>query len=230
MTKKKKWVLFSVALICLAVGVGMVFFPSDELPLIELPASDPKDDRLAVILSGDGGWADLDKTIGTGLQRRGVSTLGVNCLRYFWKPRYPDAVAADLEQTLRRYLEAWQKQRLLLIGFSFGANWLPFLLNRFPEDLRNRVTQMVLLSPGEYANLSIQMGDWMRFDIHRLGALSTLDEANHAQVPILCIWGTEDLEKTICPTLSGHNVRKLPKPGGHHYDKNYKSNEDAILQ
>ena len=204
--------------------------PSERLPLIELPASDTHDDRLAVILSGDGGWADLDKAIGVDLQKRGIATLGVNCLRYFWKARRPEEVSADLEEAIRNYLDAWHKSRLLLIGFSFGADWLPFLVNRLPDDLKNRVTLVVLLSPGPYANLEIQLGDWMRNNIHRPGALPTQEEANRIDLPLLCVWGTRDSVRTICSALTGKNVRRLPKPGGHHYDRNYDLLEREILQ
>ncbi len=231
MNKTKRWVLALVvlSLVAIALGVNGYLAAQDDLPLVELPASASQDDRLAVILSGDGGWADLDKWFGADFQKRGIATLGINCLRYFWKKRTPDEVSAALEETLRHYLDTWQKQRLLLIGYSFGANWLPFLVNRLPDDLKSRVTLVVLLSPGQYANLEIQMGDWMRSNIHRPGALSTQDEASQIALPTLCVWGKQDPEPTICPALSGKNVRKLPKKGGHHYDGNYASIENVIL-
>ena len=53
------------------------------LPLVELPASHPR--GLAIILSGDGGWRDLDKTIGEQLSSEGISVVGWDCLRYFWR-------------------------------------------------------------------------------------------------------------------------------------------------
>jgi type IV secretory pathway VirJ component len=202
---------------------------SDNLPIVELPVPNTHDDRLAVVLSGDGGWADLDKQFGIAFQARGVATLGINCLRYFWKPRHPEEVSSNLERALRYYLAAWHKQRLLLVGYSFGANWLPFLVNRLPDDLRKRITLVALLSPGQYANLEIKVGDWIKSNIHRPGALPTQEEAQRMGVPTLCVWGTQDSEPSICPALSGSNVRKLPRPGGHHYDWDYASIEKIIL-
>ncbi|MGH8506085.1 MAG: AcvB/VirJ family lysyl-phosphatidylglycerol hydrolase, partial [Stenotrophobium sp.] len=59
-----------------------------DLPVIELPAaavpSNANADTLAVILSGDGGWADLDKSVGKALSQKGVAVVGVDSLRYFW--------------------------------------------------------------------------------------------------------------------------------------------------
>src|SRR5271156_3485301 len=47
----------------------------DGLPLVELPASSPSR-LMAVFLSGDGGWRDIDKTIAENLQSLGVSVVG----------------------------------------------------------------------------------------------------------------------------------------------------------
>ena len=60
----------------------------DALPLVELPAA-KLSKVMAVFLSGDGGWRDLDKTIGEKLQARGVSVVGWDSLRYFWGRKRP---------------------------------------------------------------------------------------------------------------------------------------------
>ena len=40
---------------------------------------------------------------------------------------------------------ARRKQRVLLVGYSFGADVLPFVVNRLPPDLRDRVASVSLL-------------------------------------------------------------------------------------
>ena len=50
-----------------------------KLPLIELPA-EPRGPLLAIVLSGDGGWRDLDKTISEKLQsKESLSSVGTAC-------------------------------------------------------------------------------------------------------------------------------------------------------
>ena len=107
----------------------------DELPVVELPAEGRPNDVLAIILSGDGGWADLDKVFGEAFQKQGLDTVGFDCLKYFWKTRQPEEVSQMLGTVLRYYLHAWNKKRVLLVGYSFGACWMPFLVNRLPADL-----------------------------------------------------------------------------------------------
>ena len=199
------------------------------VPLIELRATDSKSDVLAVILSGDGGWADLDRDFGYAFQKKGVSTLGFDCLKYFWKVRQPAEVSRDLETVLRDHLKVWHKRRLLLVGFSFGASWLPFLVNRLPDDLRQRVVLVALLAPGKFANVEVKFDDWFR-DVHRPGALDVTAEAARIRLPLLCVYGAEQEVDALCPVLHGPNVRILRMPGGHHFNNNYAPVEAAILK
>ena len=69
-----------------------------DLPLVELHA--PGSDRLVVLLSGDGGWREMDKGIAARLQQQGVSVVGFNSLRYFWGSRTPQQAVSYTHLTL----------------------------------------------------------------------------------------------------------------------------------
>lgn len=203
--------------------------PSKSLPVEELPVPDSTSDVLVIILSGDGGWADLDRDFGTIFQQRGIATLGFDCLKYFWKPRHPAEVAGDLETILTYYLKAWQKKRVVLIGYSFGASWLPLLIDRLPADLQERISLVVLLAPGSYTNIEIKVGDWFR-DSRHPGALEVTEAAKALRRPLLCVYGMEEKDDSICPQLEGKNRRIMPVPGGHHFNHNYAPIEETILK
>ena len=89
-----------------------------KLPLIELPA-EPSGPLLAIVLSGDGGWRDLDKTISEKLQSAGVSVVGWDCLRYFWSRKSPEQVARDLGAIIDTFLSRWGGSKVVLVGYSF---------------------------------------------------------------------------------------------------------------
>ena len=72
------------------------------IPLIELPAT-PGGDALAIVLSGDGGWRDIDKSLAEELRKQGVSVVGWDSLRYFWTRRSPEQLADDLGRVIRAY-------------------------------------------------------------------------------------------------------------------------------
>jgi len=85
-----------------------------DLPLIELPA--PAGNRLAVIVSGDGGWAAIDRELGNRLVARGIAVVGLDSLKYFWRKRDPDSAAQDFARVLRHYMRVWQRNELFLVG------------------------------------------------------------------------------------------------------------------
>ena len=64
------------------------------LPLIEVPlaAGDAAgtSDAFAIMISGDGGWAGLDRDIARAFVARGIPVVGLDSLRYFWHARTPE--------------------------------------------------------------------------------------------------------------------------------------------
>jgi type IV secretory pathway VirJ component len=47
------------------------------------------------------------------------------------------------------------KEKLILIGYSFGAEVLPFVVNRLPEELRAKVQLLVFLGPSATAQFEL---------------------------------------------------------------------------
>ncbi|MEZ5420390.1 MAG: SpoIIE family protein phosphatase [Vicinamibacterales bacterium] len=76
-----------------------------------VPATRPANDTMAVLLTGDGGWADLDKAVAAGLAAHGIPVVGWSSLSYYWSPRTPDGASADLARILRHYGARWQGGR-----------------------------------------------------------------------------------------------------------------------
>jgi type IV secretory pathway VirJ component len=196
------------------------------LPLVDLPVSEPGK-LMAVIYSGDGGWRDIDKEIAGRLQAKGIPVVGVDSLRYFWSEKPPEQIAADLDLLLDHYREAWQRPDVVLVGYSFGADILPFAYNRLPEDTKAHIQRLALLSLSTNADLEIHVTGWMGVDGHS-GSLPTAPEL--ARLPpglVQCFYGEEDTE-TACtrPELKGAELIKTP--GGHHFDGKYDTLADAI--
>src|SRR3954452_22702615 len=114
-------------------------------------------DVMAVLLSGDGGRAELGKSGAAGLAAAGVPTIGWSSLRYFWSPKTPEQTAADLSRVVGRYTRAWNKPRVILIGYSFGADVLPFVMTRLAPDVKSRIIDVVLFGPGLTASFEFHV-------------------------------------------------------------------------
>jgi hypothetical protein len=68
-----------------------------------------KSDVMAIIYSGDGGWADLDRRLGIAFIDRGIPVLGINTFKYYWRNRTADESAAELDALMTKYTAAWNK-------------------------------------------------------------------------------------------------------------------------
>ena len=127
-----------------------------KLPLIELPA-ETGGPFLAIVLSGDGGWRDLDKTISEKLQSAGVSVVGWDCLRYFWRLKSPEQVARDLAAVIDTFLSRWGGSKVVLVGYSFGADILPFAYDRLSPEMKTHIVQLSLLGLSTAADFEIRV-------------------------------------------------------------------------
>ncbi|HZF11266.1 MAG TPA: AcvB/VirJ family lysyl-phosphatidylglycerol hydrolase [Thermoanaerobaculia bacterium] len=201
------------------------------LPLVEVPAAKTGGvaDRLAVIVSGDGGWAGIDRDVGGALAARGIPVVGLNSLRYFWQEKPPEVLGRDLERILVHYFAAWRKQRAILIGYSLGADVLPFMVNRLPDELKKQVELIALLGPESMASFEFHVTEWLGG-----GAKSdrpVLPEVKKigGRTPLLCLYGKEEKD-SICPRLDPSLGRSIGFSGAHHFGGDYNALAERILQ
>jgi type IV secretory pathway VirJ component len=174
---------------------------------------------LAVIFSGDGGWASLDREVGDALAAAGVGVVGVNSLSYFWTKRTPDGAAVDLARVLRAYRARWQASRVLLIGYSRGADVLPFLANRLPGALRARTALVALLGPARSTTFEFHLTDWLGGDDPSAAPVGP-EVAKLADLRVLCVQGAAE-DESLCPTLDPTRTLRMVLAGGHHFGGDY---------
>jgi type IV secretory pathway VirJ component len=197
------------------------------LPIEELPAASPSP-TLAIIYSGDGGWQDLDKTIGETLQQKGIPVVGVDSLRYFWSQQTPDQTAKDLAHIIDHYGKAWGARHVLLIGYSFGANVLPFAYNRLPAAEKAKVDQISLMGLAERTDFEIRVTGWLGVsaDDDAPPVLPEIKSINPALIQ--CFYGEEE-DDTVCPTPGLAATEVIKTTGGHHFDGDYDSLARIIM-
>jgi type IV secretory pathway VirJ component len=201
--------------------------PLTGLPLIELPVDGPGR-VMAVVFSGDGGWRDIDKDIAGRLQQRGIPVVGVDSLRYFWSEKTPEEVASDLGRIMGHYRNAWQRPDVVLAGYSFGADILPFVYNRLGEQERAQVTDLALLGFSHSADFEIHVTGWLGVTKQADSRPTAPELAKLPVKMVQCFYGKDDTD-TACtsPELSG--ARLVETPGGHHFDGDYGKLADAIV-
>ena len=195
-----------------------------DLPIVEVPVA-TTGRRFVVLLSGDGGWAGIDKSLGTAFAAQGVPVAGFDSLRYFWSARTPEELAADLDRIVRFYAARWNRREVLLVGYSQGADVLPFAFNRLPAATRASVRLVALLGPGQKASFEFHLTNWMGPSGDRPIAPEAL---KLAAASTLCIYGQAEKD-SLCPELAPAHAQAMPLAGGHHFGGEYDALASRIL-
>lgn len=252
--KKVLWSVF--ALVVIGAAAGLLLWQTwhhtsmaESLTVIpSAPGAAPpagREDVLAIVYSGDGGWRDLDKQLGAKLSERGVPVLGVSALSYFWRTRSAADSAVDLDALIQQNLATFKKKRVWLIGFSFGADVLPSIIDKLQPENRATIAQLVLLSPTRDASFEIEMEGYMReswFKTHTQEWIQKLNPVQHydalppllaldARPPVICYYGKEEGDDSICTEPSLPNwILVDAKEGDHHFDGDYGKLATEMLQ
>jgi type IV secretory pathway VirJ component len=212
-----------------ASGSGPAGPAVTDLPLVEVPAkAGAGGELMALIISGDGGWAGLDREVAGALAAKGIPVVGLNALQYFWTARNPEGLAKDLERVLRHYLTAWNRQKVILIGYSFGADVLPSATNHLSADLLGKVKLLALLGPSQKATFEFHVSDWLGGGDSGSPVLPEVKKLG-GHPPVLCLHGAKE-EDSLCPELTPAQGRSVELPGAHHFGGDYEAVAALILK
>lgn len=183
---------------------------------------------VAVLYSGDGGWAGLDRELAATLAKHGISVIGIDSLQYFWTARNPEGAALDLERLLDYYHESWQFDRVLLVGYSMGAEVLPFLTNRLPLEWRRRISLIALLGPAPFASFEFHISEWLGHGTAQDQLPVKPEVEKMANLKVLCFYGRNEKD-SLCPELDRRAVQMQPMEGGHHFGGNYRKIAEILI-
>lgn len=199
-----------------------------DLPLIEIPSRDGSTNFLAVHITGDGGYGTTDKGVSETLAAHGIPVVALNSLHYFWKKRTPAEGAEDLQRILEHYRLAWHREKYIIIGYSMGADVVPFMLTRLPKSSLVRIGLLALLGPGKHASFQFHLTQWFGRPPAD-AALPVQPELEKLRgIPMLCFSGDEDTE-AICGRLDPGLAKPVGLEGGHRIGSHYQPVADAIL-
>ena len=199
----------------------------EKLPVYAVPVADVKPERMALLITGDGGWAGFDQDLASELAANGVPVVALSSLKYFWHDRTPEQTAADVAALLRHYLDKWHASKVWLVGYSFGADVLPFVVNRLPAPMREQVASVTLLGPSREANFEISVAGWIAG--LTVKGMPTLPELQRLQsLPLLCVHGSEETD-SLCPSLHSANEHVVAIGSGHHFGGDVKAIVAAML-
>jgi type IV secretory pathway VirJ component len=186
----------AAALVAL-LAVGAAARAANDVPIVRVPAPAGSHGPLLIVLSGDGDWTAFMRELSETAAAHGAPVVGLKMRTYLSTPRKPEQVAADLEPVVRAALKDWQREDIVMIGYSRGADSAPFIVNRWPADLRARVRAIGLIGLSENASFEFHWED-LAIDVSRPTDIPTRPELEKlADVTMLCFRG-EDEQKSAC--------------------------------
>ncbi len=198
------------------------------LPLTLIPAARKSDKPLVFFISGDGGWTSFDQSLAESLAKDGLPVVGLDAQKYFWKEKSPEQTAADISRSVDYYMQGWDRSEFVIVGFSFGASVVPFVVNRFATETRKHLKGIILLSPDEYADFEIHIADMLSLG-RANGPYHVLAELNKIkELKPVCIFGSQE-ESELFVKLKSQNIKALAIPGGHHYNNNFSALSAAVV-
>ncbi len=198
-----------------------------QLHPIEIPAATSAGDTFVVLYSGDSGWSAAPSGFSAALAEAGVPIVGIDSLRYFVRRRSPKAAAADLAAVIEHYAASWNRPKVILVGYSFGADSLPLIVEQLAAEERARVRSMVLISPADRADMVFDGLSLINLTLPGARplapALLTL-----GAIPAICIRAKYD-PRAACDRFPPRVIASVHLPGWHRYRGQYRAVARIIL-
>lgn len=168
---------------------------------------------LVVFLTSDAGWLGLNRALPRAIAQAGYPTVSWNSLRYYLKQRTPRQAARDLDRLLTTCARDLGVERWAIVGYSFGAGVLPFLVNRLPERWRDSLAAVAFLAYPGVASFRFRPSGWfLRLADSDLPA--TDEVARLPKVASICIAGESDPIRD-CRSIEGLGIERRLLPLGH---------------
>jgi|GEM_PF-494404 len=199
-----------------------------DLPVITYPSVDSTSRKLLILFSGDGGWLDFEDQLSTGFAAEGFETIGFNSRTYFWSSKTPQQTADDIVLLINKYATLYKTNRIYFCGYSFGADVVPFIYNRLPAAMKNKVVALELLSPFASSDFMVHTSDLLNLaGDDKL--FKVQPEVEAVRIPVFCFYGEKEESKPL-QMIKRRNFNFKLLPGDHHYETAGYSNIFSVLQ
>ncbi|MGP7794737.1 AcvB/VirJ family lysyl-phosphatidylglycerol hydrolase [Sphingomonas sp. CLY1604] len=226
--RRLAWIGGIAAGVLLAIaGVAALagFFATDPVEMVA-PTAPPRD--LGVLyLSGDMGLRfGPNPHTPRALAAAGLPVVAVSTPGLFGTQRTLAEVERIIADRVADALVRTHRQRLVLVGQSYGADVLQTGLAGLPAALRAHVAGVVLIVPGRTV--------FFRADPSGIAYRGTPDSlaartlARLTWTPLTCIYGRQETD-SACPALHQPHAQVIAMPGGHFLDDDYDALAAAVM-
>lgn len=201
----------------------------NNLPLNVVTSAAKNNLPLMFMLSGDGGWTSFDQSLAETFASNGISVVGLDAQKYFWKEKTPNGTAEDIAKAILHYCSLMDKDEVILAGYSFGASIVPFVASRFSPELKAKLKGLISLSPDESADFEIHIADMLSLGGSDYKYNVVAEYKKIKGIPAVCYFGAEEDEKTR-KTFSQNGITVGILPGNHHFNDDFPRIVKGVLK
>lgn len=202
---------------------------SENLPLTIVPAVKKSNLPMFFMISGDGGWTSFDQSLAEALAAKGVPVIGLDAQKYFWDAKTPDGTTTELSKAIQHYKEQFGKEKVALVGYSFGASVVPFIANRLNPVLKSQLRAVLAISPDVAADFEIHIADMLNFGGGK-GNYNVLAEMKKLKGTTAVNFFGKAEGNSIAGKFVKEGLKVEILPGNHHYGNDFEGLSAALLK
>ena len=172
---------------------------------------------MVIFISGDGGLNSFSESLCLSLSQKGVPVVVLDAKKYFWDSRTPEETTSDISHVFESNAKILGCNSFVLVGFSFGASLLPFLVNRFPAGVASKLALALLISPDRNCDFEVHLSDMLNLGFSK-GKYDVIKEVERGdRTKMEAVFGSEEsLEVRKAFQQTGIKIQTLQ--GNHHFD------------
>lgn len=206
-------------ILSVAFSAAIQLSAQEKLPVQLLSSAGDK--PFIFFVSGDGGVKGFTLSLCKAIHDDGYTIASLDARSYFWDKKTPEETTRDIASYVAGILKSTSNHQWVMVGYSFGADITPFVVNRLPDSLKNQLNRVILLSPSTSTDFEIHLSDML--GIGKKRSLDVVNEINRLdKQPTALLFGEDETEfPSNKITLSNYQQETIK--GGHHFDGNYKT-------
>ncbi len=190
-------------------------------------ASATHDKPIIFYISGDGGFNKFSTALCLSLNKKGYDVCALNARSYFNYKKTPEQTTDDVKIFLNNKTEGRKNKQVIFIGYSFGADVLPFILNRLPKNILDNTKVSFIMASSGNTDFEIHWSDIFGGSTKR--NMDVVTEINKLNVDNLVIINGSDEKDFAFNKISLKKYTHEVLPGGHHFDGDTEEITNVIL-
>ena len=217
---------FSLVLLLMSV-LYISAAAAQDLPIKEWQTA-THEKPLIFYISGDGGMNSFSTDLCKSLNEKGYDVSALNAKSYFWNRKTPEEAASDVNNYLAKKIAGRKSQEVVLIGYSFGADVLPFIVNRLSKNISDSVIVSFLMASSGSTDFEIHWSDIFGGNSKR--SMDVVTEINKLTGKNIVIINGSNGEYLALNKISLKKYAHEVLPGGHHFEGDTEEITKVILK